>query len=185
MLGLNLWQPAEHRIAFEQYLCERNCCNSLPRYACKAPHTDLINLLDCYLWIPEYFQEIIRKCRSPDLKANPSARQLLALFPDESKNRKTDPGMEDIPKTFPAKAMFWAHCDECASSTTDSHYHYSIWNEDDLHFCPACVAKGVRYFVSEHRLIRRKLKSPSENRVILPYHNVWLPILRRFLCNGF
>lgn len=155
VLGMLLWLLAEHRATRIGYLCARNGCTNRPRYACEAPHTDPIELPDCRKEIPAYFQEMIRKCRSLDPKDRPSARQLLAMFPDEVRNGTAPPEMHNVMKLFPPLASGPSvYCDECCSLTTDDHYHCNICNNDDLDLCPPCVAQGIHCFGQEHKLIR-------------------------------
>ena len=161
-LGLILWQLAEHRAHFYGGdLCSRHGCTNLPRYACKAPHVDPIELLECSAAeIPEYFREMIRKCRSLDPKARPSAHQLLESFPDETKNgnRSMSLGIEEISKEFPPiYTGATTNCKECGSLTTEDYYHCGSCLNGDLDFCPACVEQGIHCFVPEHRLIRRRV----------------------------
>ena len=161
-LGLILWQLAEHRAHFYGgNLCSRHGCTNFPHYACKAPHVDPIELPECSAAeIPEYFRKMIRKCRSLDPKARPSAHQLLESFPDEIKNgnRSMSLGIEEISKEFqPIYTGATTNCEECGSLTTEDYYHCGSCLDGDLDFCPACVEQGIHCFVPEHRLIRKRV----------------------------
>ena len=159
-LGLILWQLAEHTAHLCGYLCQRSDCTNTPRYACKAPHTNPIELPDLHTGVPQYYREMVRKCRSVDPGARPSARELLASFPEEIRNGSLPPGVGDIPKMFPAiHSSANVYCDECGIHTPDDHYHCSICNEDDLDFCPACIGRGLHCYDPEHQLTRRGPKA--------------------------
>lgn len=161
-LGMILWQLAEHRAGLCRYLCLRNDCTQIPRYACRAPHTNPIELPGCRLGIPDYFHEMIRKCRAANPKARPSARQLLELFPDTTRHGSTPLELKNIAEMFPPiRRGCVVYCDECGSLTTFDHYHCTICNEDDLDFCPACVDRGIHCYDSQHQLIRRGSQSGS------------------------
>ncbi|KAL8930145.1 MAG: hypothetical protein Q9208_000762 [Pyrenodesmia sp. 3 TL-2023] len=110
--------------------------------------------------VPAYFQNMIRKCRSRDPKGRPSARQLLAMFPDEVRNGSAPPEITNITKMFPPLALgSGAYCDECGSLTNHDHYHCDICSNDDLNLCPSCVARGIHCYVPEHKLTRKGRKT--------------------------
>ncbi|KAL8899208.1 MAG: hypothetical protein Q9207_006311 [Kuettlingeria erythrocarpa] len=155
-LGLLLFHLAEHKVSLTGYWCVKDGCTNRPRYACKAAHKDPIELPDCQEAVPAYFQEMIRKCRSRDPKDRPSARQLLAMFPDEVRNGIAPPDLTKVTTMFPPLAVGHStYCDECGSPTTDDYYHCNICNNDNFDFCPSCVAQGVGCYVPEHKLIRK------------------------------
>lgn len=136
-LGLILWQLAEHRASLWGYLCARNGCTQLPRYACDAPHTDPIELPGCCAGIPKYFSDMIKKCRAWGPKARPSARQLLDMFPDELKAGVLPEGIEKIAERFPCTHIgATVYCNECSALTTEDHYHCNICEEDDFDLGP-------------------------------------------------
>ena len=152
-LTKSLWQLAEHISAFAPSLfCAKFGCDKRPRSTCTADHRNPVELPVCSADVPSYFNDIIRKCRSPDPKMRPTARQLLKTISDNEGPRVHPADMRDIVTKFAAPRGPAHVCDECNNRTTDIYYHCKICFQGNFDLCALCFERGIRCLVPQHRL---------------------------------
>jgi serine/threonine protein kinase len=157
-LGFVLWLLAEHKSGSgASYLCVNSACTAFPRSKCTAEHTNPIELPDCYSGVPPYFTKIIRECRSPDPRGRPTAH---ALAENLAFKASIPPDTIRLVNRFAQETdYFCVTCDECGELTSDIHYHCNVCRLGNFDLCLKCFVLGVRCMNSEHRLVKRLIRS--------------------------
>ena len=112
MLGMLLWQLAEHRSNIAEYLCLRNAYTSVPRHSCKAEHVNQVDLPPCIdKEVPEAFNLVINLCRQADPEKRPPARTLLQHL-----NANGQPSeIADLQVKYATTHRRLVYCDECGT----------------------------------------------------------------------
>ena len=159
MLGMLLWQLAEHRSNIAGYLCLRNACTSVPRHSCKSEHTNPVDLPLCIdKEVPEAFNLIISLCRQADPKKRPPARRLLQYL--DAKDQASE--MADLQLRYANTHDHPVFCDECGTwATHEAWYQCNVCHFGALDLCSHCVSQGVHCWDKEHRLVKRVIKNGS------------------------
>ncbi len=157
MLGMLLWQLAEHKSNIAGYLCLRNACTSVPRHSCKAEHINPVELPPCIdKEIPEAFNLVISLCRQADPKKRPSARTLLQYLDAEGQPSE----MADLQVKYANAHTHHVHCDECGAGVGfEAWYHCNVCHLADFDLCSNCVSQGFHCFDKEHRLVKMIFKN--------------------------
>ena len=157
MLGMLLWQLAEHRSNIAGYLCLRNACTSVPRHSCKSEHTNPVELPLCINEdVPEAFNLIISLCRQANPKKRPPARTLLQHL--DAKDQPSD--MADLQVKYANTHEHPVHCDECGTGVAlQAWYHCNVCHLGDLDLCSCCVSQGIQCQDKEHQLVKRVVKN--------------------------
>lgn len=163
MLGMLLWQLAEHRNNIAGYLCQRNACTSVPRHSCKAEHTNPVELPHCKdKEVPEAFNLIISLCRQSDPQKRPPARTLLQYL--DAKGQPSE--MADLQVKYANTHENPIYCDECGAGVAfEAWYHCNKCHLGELDLCSRCVSQGIRCWDKEHRLVKRVIKNGSITNV--------------------
>ena len=164
MLGMLLWQLAEHKNNIAGYMCLRNACTSVPRHSCKAEHANPVELPPCLdKEVPEAFNLIISLCRQADPKKRPPARTLLQYLNAKGQSL----GMTDLPVKFASTHDNPVYCDECGTVVAlETWYHCNVCHHGDLDLCSQCVSQGIHCCDTEHRLVKRVIKNGSITNVL-------------------
>lgn len=163
MLGMLLWQLAEHRNNIAGYLCLRNACTSVPRHSCKAEHINPVDLPPCIdKEVPEAFNLVISLCRQADPKKRPPARTLLQQLNANGQRSET----ADLRVKYANTHRHPVYCDECGTGVgLEAWYHCNVCHLADFDVCSHCVSQGIRCFDKEHRLVKRIFKNGSITNV--------------------
>ena len=163
MLGMLLWQLAEHRSNVAGYLCLRNACTSVPRHSCRAEHTNPVGLPPCLdKEVPEAFNLIVRLCRQADPKKRPPARKLLQYLDEKGQ----PPEMAELQVKDARTHDHAVYCDECGVGVAfEAWYHCNVCHLDDFNLCLNCVSQGIHCWDKEHRLVQRFMKNGSVTNV--------------------
>ncbi len=148
-----LWRLAEDITHCSSSLfCAKFGCTKYPRYTCTADHRNPVELPVCSPNVPSYFNDIIAKCRSPEPRMRPTARQLTKIISENERLQIDQVDMRDILTKFAATPGPVVICDECGERTTDIRYHCNICDQGDFDLCPACIERGIHCLVPQHRL---------------------------------
>ena len=164
MLGMLLWQLAEHKNNIAGDMCLRNACTSVPRHSCKAEHANPVELPPCLdKEVPEVFNLIISLCRQADPKKRPPARTLLQYLNAKGQSL----GITDLPLKFASTHDNPVYCDECGTVVAlETWYHCNVCHHGDLDLCSQCVSHGIHCCDTEHRLVKRVIKNGSITNVL-------------------
>ena len=163
MLGMLLWQLAEHKSNVAGYLCLRNACTSVPRHSCRAEHTNPVGLPPCIdNEVPAAFNLIISLCRQADPKKRPPARKLLQYLDEKGQ----PPEMADLQVKDAKTHNHAIFCDECGIGVAfEAWYQCNVCRLDDFDLCSNCVSQGIHCWDKEHRLVKRVMKNGSVTSV--------------------
>lgn len=154
-----IWQVAEQIDTVGSYYCKRAFCISKPRYLCQAKHTNPQYLPYC-VDAPSFINDIIRMCRSQDVKQRPTAREILKMLSQcsEDLSEAVDLDGELAWHIRRRNSTFIIYCDECNNASLpgiDCFYHCSICFEDDFDLCENCYGKeGIRCLDSNHTMTK-------------------------------
>ena len=149
-LGHILWLLAEHRGHTAGVFCARAACTAFPRFKCTAEHSNPVELPPCRDDIPPYFADMITRCRLPDPRLRPPARELVEGFPPKA---DLSLSMAQVMRWFPHQVTYYCtHCDNCGGYCRSLHYHCNICYGGDFDICPTCFEQGCRCFDPEHGL---------------------------------
>ena len=158
-LSTPLWRLAENiAILTSSLFCVKFGCTKYPRSTCTADHRNPVELPPCSTDVPSYLNEIITKCRSPEPKMRPTARQLLKIMSENEGSQIHPTDMRDIVTKYGAPSASIIECNECSALTTNLHYHCNICSPASFDLCKTCFARGIRCLVPQHRLVKRVLK---------------------------
>ncbi|KAL9607429.1 MAG: hypothetical protein Q9167_007659 [Letrouitia subvulpina] len=164
MLGMLLWQIAEHRSNIGGYLCLRNACTSVPRHSCNAEHINPVELPPCIdKEVPQSFNLLISLCRKADPRKRPPARTLLQYIDPKSQPSN----IAELQKKYTNTHSFLVCCAECGTVVdSNAWYHCNICHFADFDLCSPCVSQGVRCFDKKHQLVKRIFKNGSVTNVL-------------------
>ena len=163
MLGMFLWQLAEHRSNIAGYLCLRNACTSVPCHSCRAEHTNPVGLPPCIdKEVPEAFNLVISLCRQADPKQRPPARKLLQCLGEKSQPSE----LANLHVKYANTHDHTVYCDECGIGVaSDAWYHCNVCHLGDFDLCPCCVSQGIYCCDKKHRLVKRVIKNGTITNV--------------------
>ena len=163
MLGMLLWQLAEHRYNIAGYLCLRNACTTVPRHSCKTEHTNPVELPPCInKEVPEALNMIISLCRQADPKKRPPARKLLQYL--DANGQPSE--MADLQVKYANIHDHPVYCDECGTGVAlEAWYHCNVCHLGDLDLCSHCVSQGIHCWDKEHRLVKMVIKDGNVTNV--------------------
>ena len=163
-LAYILWRLAAHLIndaQARQLFCNNAGCRAYPRYTCTADHRNPLELPSCPEGVPQYFNNIIRDCRSPDPKQRPTASELARIMSDNCHVRIHPVHVENILVRYAASPILGVRCDECGTNCVDLHFHCNVCEQADFDLCQNCVEQGIHCYVPQHKLLKRVFKDGS------------------------
>ena len=153
-LGLLIWLIVQQTARCPGVFCRCLPCTSKPLCACKADHTNPVQLPICTRRdVPKTVNDLIARCRETDPKARPKAQQLLAFF-----NVDTDPPqlaslVRNLPEADGVESTVC--CSSCGLLCTHLHYHCNSCQNGDFDLCYQCYMIGQRCSNREHQLLKR------------------------------
>ena len=155
-LGLAIWMLAENVNHASGVFCQKNGCQSFPRYQCVADHINPVELPRCDGEIPTFVNDLVYHCRQAQPSQRKSALELLAMLPVDD----SDPIIQ-LPRKFSPWRQFCktVFCDECARVMYENFWHCSICRAGDFDLCPRCLSNGVSCYDMSHTLSLRVLRN--------------------------
>ena len=163
-LAYVLWQLAAHlntHVNASQLFCDNAGCGAYPRYKCTADHRNPFELPSFPEGVPQYFNNIIRECRSPDPKQRPTASELARTMSDNCHVRIHPVHVENILVRYAASPILSVYCDECGADFVDPHFHCNVCEQANFDLCQNCVEQGMHCHVPQHKLLKRVFKDGS------------------------
>ena len=161
-LGLHLWALAlDNYWRFSISCCAVQDCRGKPlggQLFCRNPHSEpFLPHWSTTLDVPAVYKHIVMICCSEQPQDRLSASTLLRMF--DQNIQYTEPATLDndgLKNTH--EYGFRVYCDECRTSSMDTHYHCNICDGANFDLCESCLTKGLYCKDRDHVLIKRKLR---------------------------